>query len=77
MRYCDITQANRFRLPASHPILAGSPSIPAKWYDLQRLDADNPDTQHRRPRRSRGRLMTVYLACSSDEVSTACEDGWG
>jgi hypothetical protein len=38
------TISNRFRLPPTHPILAEITIDPADWYDLQRLDADNPAT---------------------------------
>ena len=44
MRYADIadTNANRFRLPPSHPILAEITIDPVHWHDLQRLDANDP-----------------------------------
>ena len=77
MRYRDITQANRFRLPASHPILAEIVIDQENWYHLQRLNADNEDTHivgHDDPGDG---MMTVYLACSSDEVKRRLEAGWG
>ena len=76
MRYRDITQANRFRLPATHPILAEIVIDPANWHDLQRLDDDNPATQivgHSAPQDGQ---MTVHVACASREVRDLLEDGW-
>jgi hypothetical protein len=78
MRYHDITSAmgNRFRLPASHPILAEISIDTGRLYDLERLNADNPDTRivgHDNPDNDR---MTVFVACSSEEVRRRLEDGW-
>ena len=78
MRYHDITSAtgNRFRLPASHPILASISIDPVRLYDLERLNADNPDTQivgHDNPNDGR---MTVFVACSTENVRRRLEDGW-
>ena len=59
------------------PILAELTIDPAQWYDLQRLNADNEDTHivgHDDPGDG---MMTVYLACSSDEVKRRLEAGWG
>ena len=77
MRYRDITQANRIRLPATHPILAEIVIEQEKWYDLQRLNADNEDTRivgHDPPR---GAKITVFIACASEDVRDRLEDGWG
>lgn len=78
MRYRDVTPTanNRFRLPASHPILAKIVLDPVNWYDIQRLNADNPATQivgHDEPHNGQ---MTVYIACASEEVQRRMEDGW-
>ena len=79
MRYRDITadMVNRFRLPPSHPILAEITIDPVDWYDLQRLEADNPATHivgHDAPQNGQ---MTVYVACASDGVKRRVEDAWG
>ena len=79
MRYRDITLdvGDRFRLPASHPILAEITIDPAHWYDFERLNADNPATRilgHDKPRNG---LMAVFIACASEETRTRLEDGWG
>lgn len=76
MRHHDITQPNRFRLPTSHPVLATLSINPEDWFHLQRLDAANPGTDiigHDAPQ---GGLMTVYVACASDEVRNRLRDGW-
>jgi hypothetical protein len=78
MRYRDIqpTVSHRFLLPTSHPVLAEINIDPADWYDFQRLDADNPATHivgHDTP--SDG-MMTVFIACASDEVRQRLDDGW-
>ena len=78
MRYHDIASAmgNRFRLPASHPILAEISIDPVRLYDLERLNADNPDTQivgHDNPNDG---MMIVFVACATEEVRRRLEDGW-
>ena len=77
MKYRDIqpTPSHRFRLPASHPILAAISIDPADWFRLEQLDADNPATRilgHDTPCDG---LMSVYIACASDEVRVRL-DGW-
>lgn len=79
MRYRDIqpTASHRFRLPTSHPILAEIDIDPADWCNFQRLNEDNPATHivgHDTPT---GGTMTVFVACSSDEVQKRLNDGWG
>lgn len=78
MRYRDVASASeRFRLPASHPVLAQVDIDPAEWFRLEQLDADNPGTQiigHEVPQDGR---MTVFIACASAEVKRRLEDGWG
>lgn len=78
MRYRDITAdvSDRFRLPASHPILAIIAIDPADWYDFQRLDADNPATHIAGHDTPSGGKMTVYVACSSNEARQRLHDGW-
>jgi hypothetical protein len=73
MRYRDI---NRFRLPVTHPVLAEIVIDPEDWGRLQQLDADNAATAivgHDAPQNGK---MTVFLACTSDEVRNRLEDGW-
>jgi hypothetical protein len=68
---------SRTPLPASHPILAEITIDPVRLYDLERLNADNPDTRivgHDEPHDGQ---MTVYIACASEEVRRRLEDGWG
>lgn len=76
MRYRDITQTNRFRLPATHPILAEIVIDPVNWYDLQRLNDDNPATRILGYDDPEGGMMTAYIACASDEIKRRLEDGW-
>jgi hypothetical protein len=77
MRYRDITQTSRFRLPATHPILAQIVIDPVNWYDLQRLNADNEDTHIVGHDDQEDGMMTVYIACASREVRSRLEEGWG
>jgi hypothetical protein len=75
MKYHEIA-ADRFRLPASHPILSRLTIDPAEWFRLQQFDDDNPATKivgHDEPLNG---LMNVYVACASDEVRRRLEDGW-
>ena len=77
MRYRDIesTASSRFRLPASHPILAEITIDPAHWYDFERLDADNLATRIVGNDILNDR-MTVFVGCSSQQVRRRLEDGW-
>jgi hypothetical protein len=77
MRYRDITADvdDRFRLPASHPILAEVDIEPADWFQFERLDGDNPATRIVGHDILDGR-MTILVACASDEVRKRLEDGW-
>lgn len=75
MRYRDIS-TDRFRLPASHPVLATLTIDVANWGHLQRLNADNEDTRivgHDPPR---GEKITVFIACSAENVRDRLEDAW-
>jgi hypothetical protein len=76
MKYREIT-ADRFRLPASHPILSEITIDPVNWHDLQRLDADDLTMHivgHDAPQDGQ---MTVYVACASRAVRDRLEDAWG
>jgi hypothetical protein len=77
MRYRDVAQGNRFRLPASHPILTKLVIDPADWCHLQRLDAENPGTQIIGHDDSHDGQMTIYVACASSAVQDRLRDGWG
>jgi hypothetical protein len=71
------TTRKRLRLPPSHPILAQITIDPADWHQLQQLDDANPTTQiigHDDPEDG---LMTVFIACASDQVRDRLLDGWG
>ena len=75
MRYNDLA-ADRFRLPASHPILVAISIDPADWFRFQQLDEDNPATLilgHDDPENGE---MTVHVACANHEVKRRLEDGW-
>jgi hypothetical protein len=74
MKYREITP-DRFRLPASHPILATLTINPADWFKFQRLNADSPVT-HIVGHDILDGTMTVLIACASDEVRQRLEDGW-
>ena len=77
MRYADIadTEANRFRLPPSHPVLAKITIDPVHLHDLQRLDANDPTiliVGHGIPQNGR---MVVHVACVSHAVRDRLENG--
>jgi hypothetical protein len=61
----------------THPILAEVIIDPADWCRLQKLDADNAATTIVGYDAPQNGKMTVFLACSSDEVRDRLEDGWG
>lgn len=43
MKYRDITTTGeRFRLPASHPVLATLTIEPADWFKFEQMADDNP-----------------------------------
>ncbi len=76
MRYRDIhPTASHRRLSASHPFLAEVVIDPVDWFDFERLDANSPVTRIVGHDILDGR-MTVFVACSSDEVRQRLEDGW-
>jgi len=77
MRYRDISAEVpcRFRLPATHPILAEISIDPADWFDFERLDADNPATRILGHDMFDGR-MVIFIGCASDSVRQRLEDGW-
>ena len=75
MNIAEITP-NRFQLPPSHPVLAQVDIEPADWFQFERLDVDSPVTHIVGHDILDGR-MTVFVACSSDEVRQRLEDGWG
>jgi hypothetical protein len=79
MRYREIepTSSNRFRLPSSHPILAEVHIDPVDWYRFETLNDDTPATRIVGHDDANDGLMTVYVACASDEVKERLEDGWG
>jgi hypothetical protein len=77
MRYANITQVDRFQLPASHPHLAMITIDPADWHRFQQLGEDNPAVLilgHNDPADGH---MIVYTACASQETLRRLEDGWG
>jgi hypothetical protein len=64
MKYSDIASiaSNRFRLPASHPILATISIDPVDWFRFQQLDDDNPATRIIAYDDPANGVMTVYVA---------------
>lgn len=79
MRYSDIepTVSRRFRLPTSHPILTAINIDPANWYRFQNLNEDTPATKIVGYDEPQDGLMTIHVACASDEVRDRLLDGWG
>jgi len=74
MKYREIT-LDRFRLPPSHPILAEIVIDPVDWFQLERLNADNPATRilgHGVPRNGQ---MAVFIACASKKPSRNSRGG--
>lgn len=72
----DDTNTKRFRMPKSHPVLCELTIDVMKWYRFERLSENAPELNivgHDEPD---GNLVTVYVACSSEEVKEALEDAW-
>ncbi len=78
MRYRDVTTAaDRFRLPASHPILARITIDAADWHLFNRLVGDTPITKIVGQDDAHDGWLTVNNACASEETRRRLEDGWG
>jgi hypothetical protein len=80
MRYRDITPrgSDRFRLPASHPILAKITLDPADWYRFQQLYIDNPAIRILGHNDQEDGAVIVHIGCASRETRRRLEDGhWG
>jgi len=77
MRYANITQVDRFQLPASHPYLAEVVLDPADWCRFQSLFADEPAVRLLGYDDPADGHMIVYTACASRETRRRLEDGWG
>jgi hypothetical protein len=78
MRYRDIEAmiGTRFRLPSGYPVLAKVTIDPADWCRFERLVGDTEATRiigHDDPKDG---MMTVCIACASDEVRKRLDDGW-
>ena len=77
MKYRELNVGTRLRLPISHPILATITIDPSDWSRFHNLNDDTPATRivgHDDPKDG---MMTVYVACSSDETHDRLLDGWG
>jgi hypothetical protein len=77
MRYAEIAdiEANRFRLPSSHPVLAEITIDPADRDRLQQLCIGNTTTRilgHDAPQAGE---MVAYVACVSLAVRDRLENG--
>jgi hypothetical protein len=80
MRYRDITPrgSDRFRLPASHPILAEITLNPADWSRFQQLYSDDPATRILGHDDQKDGAVIVHIACASRETRQRLEDDrWG
>jgi hypothetical protein len=76
MKYRDVTASDRFRLSASHPLLAEVIIDPVNWDYLQRLNDDNPAIRILGHDAPKGGLMRVFVACASATIRDRLEDGW-
>jgi hypothetical protein len=77
MRYRDIQPtASRFRLPASHPVLAQLDIEPADWHRFEQLSEDNHDTEIVGRDVVPGGRITVYVACVDEDTRQKLDDGW-
>lgn len=66
----------RFRMPKSHPVLAEITINVMSWYRFQQLNDHTQETNiigHDDPA---GGQITIYVACASEDVKDALEDGW-
>ena len=73
----DNTISKRFRMPKSHPALCELTIDAMKWYRFQQLNDYTPETNivgYDDP--TNDGEIKIYVACSSEEVKDALEDGW-
>lgn len=78
MRYRDIkpTANRRFRLPQSHPVLATITVNAVDFHRFEQLDENHPETKIIKHDQPNDGMITVFVACASDEVATALEEAW-
>ena len=78
MRYRDIepTANKRFRLSPSHPVLAEITINAEDFHRFEQLGENHPETKIVGRDDPEVGMITVFIACASDEVATALEDGW-
>ena len=78
MRYRDIkpTANKRFRLPPSHPVLAEITISAIDLHRFEQLNENHPETKIVGRDDPEDGMITVFIACASDEVATALKDGW-
>ena len=72
----DDTISRRFRMPKSYPVLCELTIDVMKWYRFERLNDYTPETNivgHDEPVDGE---ITIYIACATEEVKDALEDGW-
>ena len=78
MKYRDIqpTVSHRFRLPASHPVLAQIEIEPADWHRFEQLSEDNPDTEIVGHDAVSDGRTTVHVACVDVDTRQSLDGGW-
>lgn len=70
------TITKRFRMPKSHPVLCELTIDVMNWYRFERLSENAPELNivgHDEPEDGQ---VTIYVACASDDVKEALENGW-
>ena len=66
----------QLRMPKSHPVLCELTIDAMKWYRFQQLNEHTPETNIVGYDDPENGEITVWVACASEEVKDALEDGW-
>jgi hypothetical protein len=76
MKYSDIHQNYRFRLPKIHPVLAEIEIDQEDWHRFEQLSDDNRDTEIVGHDAIPDGRITVYVACIDEDTRRKLDDGW-
>lgn len=66
----------KFRMPKSHPVLCELTIDVMKWYRFQQLNEHTEETNIVGYDDPEDGQITVWVACASEDVKDALEDGW-
>ena len=74
MNYDTITK--HLRMPTSHPVLCELTIDAENWYRFECLNEETPGTRILRHGDPKDGVITVSVACASEDVKEALENGW-